>query len=440
VSQSYLTSLWNNEAFRKARNDDLNTLTNRYSRRFTVLVIGIAVMAALFWALSDAGRAVKAFASVLIVACPCALALAAPLTLGTAQRLLGRFNIFLKNALVIERMAQVDTVVLDKTGTLTRADASGVSFQGVGLSAEEFSWVYSLARQSTHPHSVRISEDLATGRAPTAVSHFTETPGRGIAGNVAGHGLLLGSLAWLASRGVSVTESNLPGGNATFLALDGRYRGAFALATTLRPEVDQLIQRLDSNYELVLLSGDDEREAARFRALFGAEAELRFKQSPLDKLGFIRDLQVSGRKVMMVGDGLNDSGALKQSDVGVAVVERIGAFSPASDVIMDAAQLPRLAQVLEFSRRAARLVRLGFVISGLYNVVGISIAAAGQLSPIVCAILMPLSSVSVVLFAIVATGWTARRIDLTGAQEHSGRNDKRQQADLSLGVLVQPAS
>jgi Cu+-exporting ATPase len=160
------------------------------------------------------------------------------------------------------------------------------------------------------------------------------------------------------------------------------------------------------------LSGDNERESARFRKIFGGDAILKFNQSPADKLNFIRELQHRGRKVMMVGDGLNDAGALKQAEVGVAVVEKIGVFSPASDVILDAAQVPKLAQVLDFSRRSARVVRAGFVISALYNVVGVSIAAAGLLAPIVCAILMPASSVSVVVFAGVVTMWMARRAGL----------------------------
>ena len=407
VAQSYLATLWNNEAFRKA-GTDLDSLTNRYSRRFTRIVIGVAFAAAAFWLFRDPAKSLQAFTSVLIVACPCALALAAPLTHGTAQRRLSRLNIFLKNALVIERMAEVDTIVLDKTGTLTTADARGVEFQRAAsaagpsvLTAEEAAVIAALTRHSTHPNSIRIAKYLGAAELP--VHDFREVPGLGLTGRIDGRTVLVGSSRWLREGNVPLPAAAIPGG--VQVAIDGQWRGGFSLANSLRPEVTELIARLGDRFELALLSGDNEREAARFRAVFGDRATLRFHQTPADKLNFIRELQQRGRKVMMVGDGLNDAGALKQADVGVAVVEQIGIFSPASDVILDAAELPRLARVLEFSRRAARIVRAGFVISALYNLVGVSIAAAGLLAPIVCAILMPLSSATVVLFACGATAW-----------------------------------
>jgi Cu+-exporting ATPase len=196
------------------------------------------------------------------------------------------------------------------------------------------------------------------------------------------------------------------------VAIDGQYRGAFVLSSALRPETDQLFRRLAGRYDLALLSGDNERERERFRTLFGDNTKLNFNQSPLDKLGFIRRLQETGKTVMMVGDGLNDAGALKQADVGVAVVEKIGAFSPASDVILDASRVPQLFEILQLARHSARIVRLSFGISSLYNIVGVSIAAAGLLSPLTCAVLMPLSSASVVLFACGMTTWAAKRSGL----------------------------
>lgn len=417
VSQSHLTSLWNDEAFQKNRIDELDTLTNRYSKRFTWLVIAIALGAAAFWFPQDHGRALKAFTSVLIVACPCALALAAPFALGTAQRLLARRKIFLKNTLVLERLSRVDAVVFDKTGTLTTSGAGSVSFHGAPLNRGEREAVTALARQSMHPHSVRIAEAQGGPGVAEAVRVFREIPGCGIEGDVAGIALRLGSRVWLEACGVKVPALDLPAGSAVCLANGGNFRGVFVLSGSLRPGVTELARHLvaRSGYRVALLSGDHDKERARFSELLGAKAELRFDQSPLDKLNFVRGLQKEGHSVLMVGDGLNDAGALKQSDVGVAVTEKAGAFSPASDVIVEASEVPRLARMLEVSRRAVRAVRLSFGISAAYNAIGIGIAAAGWLSPVVCAVLMPVSSVTVVAFACAAAQRAVRRLDAAPA-------------------------
>jgi len=429
VSQSYLASLWDQAAFRKEKDDTFNSLTNRYSRRFTVIVLGIALAAALFWAFREPGRAVTAFVGVLIVACPCALALAAPFTLGAALRVLGRRDIFLRNAEVIEALARVDTVVFDKTGTLTAAEAGEVKFTAAtegprsrvqgprserGLDNEEAGWIAALAEQSTHPLAATLCRWLKpqTGPEPVAaVEHFTETPGAGVEGSVSGQRLALGSAAFVGQRAsqLPAAPSALPG-SVVHVAINGRYRGHFTVTSAVRPDTGRLLTELAGRHELALLSGDHERDAARFRKLLGERAQLRFHQSPHDKLDFVRARQQAGRQVLMVGDGLNDAGALRQADVGVAVVERIGAFSPASDVIMDAALVPRLGDLLDYSRRTVRLVRAGFVISALYNVVGVGIAASGRLSPIICAVLMPLSSITVVAFATGAALWLGRRL------------------------------
>jgi P-type Cu+ transporter len=275
----------------------------------------------------------------------------------------------------------------------------------------------SLTRHSTHPLSVRLSESLGGRHFPEPVWSYLETPGSGIEGRVQGHELWLGSKQWIESRGV--LTSNLPAatnGSVVHLAIDGTYRSSFTFSNTARPETSELIQHLGGQYELALLSGDNERERPRFQKLFGDDTKLHFNQSPLDKLSFIRRLQQAGKTVMMVGDGLNDAGALKQSDVGVAVVEKAGVFSPASDVIMTAAQFSNLDRMLVLARRSIRVVKWSFGISVLYNTVGVSLAAAGVLSPLICAVLMPLSSVSVVVFACGVTALVARNLRTTGME------------------------
>lgn len=499
VSQSYLTSLWNQDAFRKDKADTLDTLTNRYSQRFTKLVLVIAIGSAAYWAFADASRAVKAFTSVLIVACPCALALAAPFALGTAVRLLGGRKIFLKNAHVIETLAKVDAVVFDKTGTLTAAGAGSVAWEGSAvslapglsrvsraakesgtvstvsalnretdesvftsralhtglkpganemltspvsgeLSEAEERWLYSMTRHSTHPLAVRVGDAIAREHFPEPVRSFLETAGCGMGGSVAGNEIWMGSQAWLESRGARSAaftplqpaseedvskrpEGRVPGfqGSTVHVAINGKYRGCFHLTSALRPDADKLIGQLSNNYELALLSGDNAKERERFANLFGTNAHLHFNQSPLNKLGFIRELQQRGRTVMMVGDGLNDAGALQQSDVGVAVVENVSAFSPASDVIAASSTVPGLGAVLQFAKDTVRVVRAAFLVSAAYNVIGVAIAASGRLSPVVCAVLMPLSSVTVVAFACGATTWALRRCGLAGTVKLSQR-------------------
>ncbi len=431
VSQSYLGSLWRHASFAKDHRNPLDTLTNRYSRRFTAVVAAIALAALAGWlAAGEGARALKAFTAVLIVACPCALALAAPFSLGTALRLLGRRGFYLKNPQVLERLARVDTVVFDKTGTLTLAGAGTVQFFGHGvpdLAARERAAVRALAAQSTHPLAARLRDFLAgtgdgaaVGAAGAEVADFEEIPGCGLRGRVAGRRYQLGSAAWLDGAGVAVPARELPAGSAVHLAVEGAYRGAFVVSSTVRPGLDGLIRELRPLAQLALLSGDQERERARFAALVGPDVPLHFNQSPLDKLEQVAGWRAAGRRVLMVGDGLNDAGALREADVGVAVIEQVGAFSPASDVIAEAEAIPRLARLLRFARAVERVVKLNFAVSAAYNVVGVSIAAAGVLSPVICAVLMPLSSITVVALASGLTTRAARRLELAGAPPCAG--------------------
>jgi len=413
VSQSYLTSLWEHQASQKQGRADLQTLTNRFSQWFTVVVVGIALGAGLGWTLmGDPARGLRAFVAVLIVACPCALALAAPFALGTAQRWLARAQVFLRKAEILERLANIDTIVFDKTGTLTVPDAGNPTFEGKPLSAEEKDHVAALARQSSHPLARRLAQMSTPGVQVVSVSGFCEAAGLGLAGRVSGVDWVLGSRDFLLARGVETVDATCVEESVVYVAAEGEYRGRYTLATRLRPEVGSLMSGLNEGYQLALVSGDHEGERDRFRQLMGPGACLQFSRSPLDKLANIKNFQRGGTRVAMVGDGLNDAGALRQSDVGLAVVERVGAFSPASDVILAGSRVPELGRVFTLARRTVRVVGFCLGLSAVYNVVGVSIAAAGWLSPIVCAVLMPISSVSVVLAACGLTTREARRLRL----------------------------
>ncbi|MCZ7641249.1 MAG: HAD-IC family P-type ATPase [Verrucomicrobia bacterium] len=316
-------------------------------------------------------------------------------------------------------------MVFDKTGTLTTPTTSRTRFHGP-LDPTRTAGRPRLARHSTHPCAVSVAAVLAETLAPPlspvptnepalgpapAVKDFHETPGGGVAGHVGSHCYAIGSAAWLGTRGVPL-PTDAPHSSATHLAIDSVYRGCFLLDSSVRPDVDRMLHELRRHHEVTLLSGDGERDRQRFLAWFKSDAHLHFRQTPWNKLEFVRQLRQPGHTVMMVGDGLNDAGALQESDVGVAVVENLSAFSPASDVILDAALVSQLPLLLRFARASVRVVIASIVLSSLYNVVGLSIAASGRLSPLICAVLMPISSVTVVLFACTATRWLARRLGL----------------------------
>jgi Cu+-exporting ATPase len=405
VSQSYLTSLWNNEAFRKPHEQDLHDLTNTAGRWFTVAVVLIAAATALFWWIRDPSMIARTFSAVLIVACPCALALAAPYTFSSAQRLLGRAGLFLRAPPVVEAMAKVRDIVFDKTGTLTHGPTGDATFDGAPLSDDEARMVAALAAQSSHPVAQAITRSLPTSSLP-APSPFTETPGGGIRGTIGAHTLALGSASWL--------DIATPDGHGTWLVLDGAVRGRFIVGQRERDGIATVVDALRrDHHRLALLSGDQPTAAPRFRALFGDAADLRFAQSPHDKLAYVQDRQAAGASVLMVGDGLNDAGALKQSNVGIAVSDNVSLFSPACDAILAGHALPRLPAFLRFARLSTRVLKAAFAVSLLYNVIGVSFAASGYLSPLVSAVLMPLSSFSVIGFSLLATAWAGRRAGVT---------------------------
>lgn len=405
VSQSYLTSLWNNDAFRKPREYELENLTNTAGRWFTVAVIAVAAGTALYWSQVDPAQIARTFASVLIVACPCALALAAPFTFGSAQRILGKAGLFLRSPSVIEAIARANVTVFDKTGTLTVGARGSLAYEGISMPVAEKSLIASLARRSIHPISRLIAGQEAQNDLP--VSSFESVDGCGIRGIVDGHAVALGKGSWLG-----VSPASDKGG--TWVSIDGTVRGRYKIEQIERPGLQLIARHMAAQgFDLALLSGDRDESRSRFESVFGRDADLRFNQSPHDKLAYIRDLQSRGERILMIGDGLNDAGALRQSDVGVAVSEDISLFSPASDAVLDARAFLLLPKFTRFAQTSLNVLKSAFGISLLYNAVGISFAASGALSPLVSAILMPLSSLSVILFTVLATSWSAKRTGVT---------------------------
>ncbi|MFM7858818.1 MAG: heavy metal translocating P-type ATPase, partial [Flammeovirgaceae bacterium] len=401
TDQSHLTRLWNHATFTKPAESKYQKIIDRAAKNFTWAVLALAVFTAAYWYWADPSKLWLIITSVLMVACPCALALAAPFTFGSVMRVLGRHGFYLKNADVVERLASIDAVVFDKTGTITKG-AEEIAFIGL-LDDQELGWVKCITSSSAHPLSNLITKSISLSSTQT-VLYFREYPGKGAEGNVAGKAIKIGSADF-----VGFYDKLNDRHSKVFVSIDGLVRGYFQISTSVRKPIHALLSKLTGKF-VALLSGDNDSDRARMKEIFPANATLLFNQDPHAKLGFISYLQQQGKKVIMIGDGLNDSGALKQSDVGIAITDDTGIFTPACDAILKGEQLGKLDKFIQMGRSATVILKWAFAISFFYNLIALSFAVTGYLTPLTAAILMPISSISVVSFATLAVNKTSSKI------------------------------
>lgn len=413
VTNSYLTKLWNHEAF---QNNDkelkLTTFADRISPYFTMGVLGIAFASGFYWLqTSGMDSALSVFTAVLIIACPCALALSTPFTLGSALNVLSLNGLFVKNHLLIENLSKASAVVFDKTGTLTNSEASNIEFIGMTLTEVERNLVGTAAGNSIHPLSRKIA-DITSSTKELKPDTFHEVPGKGIFATIAGHSICMGSRHFISEQ-TSLGQDQIPEpdfiGSTVHLTIDNEYLGYFGIKAGLRSGISDLLNRLKETLRLFLISGDNEGQRQEFETYFSTKGSLLFNKKPEEKLDFITDLQKEGESVIMVGDGLNDAGALKKSDFGIALADDVSSFAPACDAILEGDSLNKLQSFIQFSQNSMKIIIASFVLSLLYNTVGLGFAITGHLSPLVAAVLMPLSSISVMVFTFFTTRYFAHK-------------------------------
>lgn len=403
VSQSYLTQLWSNDVFQKRVDQKHKTITDKISRYFTPILLIIAIVSFLYWIFIDVTTAFNVFTAVLIVACPCALALTAPFTLGNVLRILGKRKFYLKNALVIEQLAKVDTIVFDKTGTITTNKKTAITYEGETLNESELKILKNTLRGSNHPLSRRLY-DFIPSQNRLEVSNFEEVIGKGIFATCDGTQIKLGSSQFLQHMSENTHKKT-----KVHVEINGIYKGSYIFNNQYRKEIEQLFENLAKKYNLVVLSGDNDGERRILEKMLPAKTQLVFNQKPEEKLTYIENLQKEDKNVMMIGDGLNDSGALAQSNVGISISENVNVFSPACDGILDASQFDKIDFYMNYSKNAMKTIYMSFGLSLLYNFVGLSFAISGNLSPLVAAIIMPLSTITIVSFVTIMSNIYANK-------------------------------
>lgn len=398
VSQSHLTQLWNKKTEEQPESS-FEKLIRIISKYFIAITLLIAFTSAAYWWGTDYHKAINAFTAVLVIACPCALALSAPFAYGNLLRILGRNKIYLRNYQALEKIADINTIVFDKTGTITESDKSQITFDGDALMDVELKMIYSLVRQSSHPLSKLLATQLQQSSYYKTES-YEERIGEGIVATINGATVKVGNRNFVGMNHAIESQNK----TKVFVSINNQFRGAFSFDNKYRSGLKELLAKLsEKQFSLSLLTGDNESEKENLIKIFPANTIFQFNQSPNQKANYIDCLKQQGNRIMMIGDGLNDAGALMQSDVGVSITDNTNAFSPASSAIVAASQLVMLPNIIAYAKTAYTIIVISFIISLLYNLVGLSFAITGTLSPMIAAILMPISTISLVLFNVIAT-------------------------------------
>ncbi len=354
VSQSYITQLWNNDIFVHKKNEQ-QSFIHPWSKYFTIVLFSIAILTSIYWYQADGTKLWNALTAVLIVACPCSLLLSATFTYGNVLRYLGKHKLFLKNSSVIESLSNINTIVFDKTGTITNTVNSNIQYQGSNLTDQELQYIKILSAQSIHPLSKGISQHIQQFPISISVNHFKEFSGKGIEGEINGCFIKIGSAEFLTQHKSISNQLK----TFVYVEINGELKGKYIFTNVYREGINDLIEKLISNkYELHVLSGDNNAEQQNIENLFETKANINFQQSPQNKLDYIINLQREHKKVLMLGDGLNDAGALMQSEVGIAISDHSSRFSPASDALLDGSQLKQLNQFLMFCKASKKISQL----------------------------------------------------------------------------------
>lgn len=402
VSQSYLTSLWNNSG----ETEELKSqrIIDKVARYFTAIVLVIALGTGIYWGIANPGLVWESVTAVLIVACPCALALSVPFTYGNILRIAGRNKMYLKSTEVVEKFNKMTRIVFDKTGTLTWPDKGEVRYHGTPLEKSDMDVIKSMASASFHPLSKKLSHYFGFETDKTGLNDFEEIPGSGLKAEAYGKEYLLGNPTFAGKPQQFIENSH----SVIVVSIDHQPIGWFELQASFRDNIRKVVNELGKSLKLSLLSGDNDSERKKLEELFPPEVEMMFQLKPDAKRDYLKDRQSIGEKVIMVGDGLNDAPALGQADVGIAITDDVSSFSPACDAIFDGRNFSSLDRIIRFIQSSRGIVIGSFIFSFLYNITGLTFAVTGELTPIFAAILMPLSSISILIYTTLAVNISAR--------------------------------
>ena len=385
---------------------------DKVSGIFVPVVISIAVITLIIWLLMgySMSHAFTMAVSVLVISCPCALGLATPtaIMVGTGQG--AKNGILIKSAQALETAHHIDTVVLDKTGTVTEGKPSVTDIIPDGITSDELlKTAVSIEMLSEHPLSKAIIEKAKDIKGDE-VTDFEQIPGRGLKGKIDGKVILAGNYTMMSENGISVSENTElanKGKTALYFAQDNKFIGIIAVADTIKPDSPQAIKRLyDMGIDVIMLTGDNKITAQAVKEMAGIKTAIA-EVLPQDKEQEIRRLQDLGKRVAMVGDGINDAPALARADVGIAIGAGTDIAIESADIVLMQSNLNAVATAIKLSRAVIRNIHQNLFWAFFYNILGIPVAAGVlypmfgiKLNPMLAAAAMSVSSVFVVSNAL----------------------------------------
>ncbi|MCW8854072.1 MAG: heavy metal translocating P-type ATPase, partial [Gammaproteobacteria bacterium] len=374
---------------------------------FVATTLLLATITFTYWMNTDFELALMAATSVLIITCPCAFGLATPMAIAVASGLGARDGILVKNGAVLEYLSEINHFVFDKTGTLTEGKMSVKDIDTDGIEKTELlelaAHVELFSEHAIARAIVNNAKENAVQLDTNNVNEFINNPGFGVQANVNGQTVILGTLAWLEQHTIQSSpvlqqralELEQQGNTCVHVAVNGQQQGLIAVADKLRPDARQLVQHLrDQNIKITLLSGDRKAVAEAIASELGGMNVIA-EVVPDEKDQVIQDLQQSGDKVAMVGDGVNDAPALIRADVGIAVGSGTDVSMESSDIVLLSDELNKVYLASQLSRRTLTTIKQNIAISISYNIIMIPLAMMAFITPLFAAIAMPISSLAV---------------------------------------------
>ena len=383
---------------------------------FVPAVISISVVVGLIWYYgvgSSVNTALIAAVSVLVIACPCALGLATPTSIMVGTGLGATHGILIKSAEFLETAGTLDAMILDKTGTLTQGLLQVTDYQLLSSeSVDTMAYMMVLESQTSHPIAnamVRFGEEAGHRLASAAirVDHFIDVPGKGVEGVIDNQRVQIGHMRWMKEQGYqlnnienTVYDYEKQGSSVSLMAIDGVMIALWVVEDVLRPEAHEVIERLEaSGVEVWMLTGDN-RRTAKYIADQAGISHVMAEVLPQDKASKVLALQTEGKRVGMVGDGINDAPALATANIGFAIGSGTDIALEAADIVLVRNDLHALEQAIQISRKTMKNIKENLFWALIFNCIGIPLAAFGILNPMIAGTAMAFSSVTVVSNAI----------------------------------------